>query len=137
MSELCWIDQCVELGFAVKTIANKLSRALQTIYHVINFLKKGRLIEEYLDRYQAYKRRYGNRTKALSDADINHIHEKQALGWAPDVIIHHKDSPMKLSVKTLYRRYRDDPRLDVKKLTMQGCRKLNGIWKLEAGGAFV
>lgn len=136
MTELCWIEQYVELGLAVTTIANKLSRALQTVYNVVNFLKQGRSIQEYFDRYQANKRQCGRKTKALSDSDIKHIHEKQALGWAPDVIIHHKDSPMKLSVKTLYRRYRDDPRLDVKKLPMQGRRKPNGHMETRGRGSF-
>lgn len=136
MEELCWIEHYFELGIPVKVIAKKLARALQTVYNVVNFIKEGRSIQEYYQNYRANKKRCGRKTKVLSDTDIEHIHEKQALGWTPDVIIHHEDNPLKLSVKTLYRRYRDDSRLDVKKLPMQGRRKPNGHMETRGRGSF-
>lgn len=136
MKELCWIEHYYELGLAVKSIAEKLSRSLQTIYNIVNALRRGQSIQTYYDTYQANKRRCGRKRIHLSEEEIEHIHEKQAIGWAPDIIVHHEDSPLKLSMKTLYRRYRDDERLDVKKLPMKGKRCPNGHRETRGRGSF-
>lgn len=136
MKELCWIEHYHELGLAVKTIAKKLSRSLQTIYNVVNALRRGQSIQAYYEAYQANKKRCGRKKVQLSEEEIKHIQEKQALGWAPDVIVHHEDSPLTFSMKTLYRRYRDDSRLDVKKLPMKGKRRSNGHIETRGRGSF-
>ena len=53
MKELCWIEHYHELGLAVKTIAKKLSRSLQTIYNVVNALRRGQSNQAYYEAYQA------------------------------------------------------------------------------------
>ena len=132
MDELCWIELYFDHSTPVKMIAQKLSRSLQTIYNVVNALRAGQTIQEYYEKYRENKHRCGRRKLILSPEDISYIHQKQDQGWAPDVLVHHPESPLRLSVKTLYRCYREDERLCVKKLPMKGKRKPNG--HIEARG---
>ena len=44
----------------------KLGRAKQTIYNVMNFLKEGKTIQEYYKRYKENKKHCGVKPKQLS-----------------------------------------------------------------------
>lgn len=46
--------------------------------------------------------------------------------WTPDVIEGRGEIKLSMSSRTLYRRFRDNPDYDIKKLPMQGKRKRNG-----------
>lgn len=125
IKELSWIESYYEQNLPVKTIATKLSRSLQTIYNVINDLKKGISVQDYYNSYTENKKKCGRKKTKLSDDDISYIKEKNSLGWAPDILVHHSDSPLKVSVKTLYRCYKRDPRLSEKSLAFKGKRRAN------------
>lgn len=125
MKELTWIDHYYDLKTPVKIIATKLKRSLQTIYNVVNYLKSGGSVQEFYDRYKENKSRCGRKKKQLSNVEIDYIKEHEAKGWTPDVLCNHDSSLLTVSVKTLYRRYKEDERLSVKNLPMRGKRKPN------------
>lgn len=54
LNELIWIEKYYEINESVTKIAKKLKRARQTIYNVINWLKKGLSIKQY---YTSYKKK--------------------------------------------------------------------------------
>lgn len=133
MKELTWIDHYYEISTPVRIIAQKLGRSLQTIYNVVNYIKQGNTVQEYYDTYLENKKKCGRKSKKLSDSDISYIKEHESKGWTPDILCNHPSSPLKISTKTLYRRYKDDERLSQYNLPMKGKRKPNGYTEKRGG----
>lgn len=48
------------------------------------------------------------------------------MGWTPDVIVGRKEINLSISLRTLYRRFKDNESLDINLLPMKGKRKPNG-----------
>ncbi|EFW37949.1 hypothetical protein HMPREF9554_01549 [Treponema phagedenis F0421] len=48
--------------------------------------------------------------------------KKIAEGWTPDVIIGRNERKFSMSARTMYRRFRDDPTLDISALPMKGTK---------------
>ena len=66
--------------------------------------------------------------KQLSNVEIDYIKEHEAKGWTPDVLCNHDSSLFTVSVKTLYRRYKEDERL-CKKFAHERCENPITTWK--------
>lgn len=56
-NELVMIEFYYQEVIKVSDIANSFGRSKQTIYHVINYLKKGRSTYSYYERYKVNKKR--------------------------------------------------------------------------------
>lgn len=125
MDELAWIETYYHQSIKPAEIAKRLSRAVQTVYNVVNVLKKGKTVQDYYDQYTRNKKRCGRRKKRLSSEDIDYIKRRVNDGWTPDTLIGRNERPLNVSVKTLYRRFQDDDRLQVETLPMKGKRKPN------------
>jgi transposase len=67
-------------------------------------------------------KRRGAKRKDLSDDDLPYVTDKVSQGWTPDVIIGRGERQLNMSSKTLYRRFKDDERLNI----LKGKRKPNG-----------
>ncbi len=126
MDELIWIEKYWKNKTTPAEISRILNRARQTIYNVVNWLKKGLSIQAYYARYKDNKRQCGAKKIQLSSEDTAYIQEKVSQGWTPDVIIGRQERPLPLSMRTLYRRFRDSSDLMVETLPMKGKRKPNG-----------
>ncbi|WP_105300740.1 IS30 family transposase [Anaerococcus marasmi] len=135
IKELIWIEQYYKSGEKVANIAKYLSRARQTIYNVINWLKKGSTIQEYYDSYKKNKSKCGAKIKQLSDEEYDYVLDKVNKGWTPDVIIGRGEIKLSMSSRTLYRRFKDGS-LDKKLLPMKGKRKKNGSVEKRGKQAF-
>lgn len=86
IDELILIEKYYEINMSVDKIARKLQRASQTIYNVINWLKKGLSIQEYHLQYKENKSRCGAKKKQLTGKERDYVLEKIQSGWTPDVI---------------------------------------------------
>ena len=65
MKGLGWIEVYHQLGLNPSKIAKKLGRSNQPIYNVVNFLKGGGTIVEYLSRYKRNKSKCGAKKKTF------------------------------------------------------------------------
>ena len=126
MNEIAWIETYYLQGVKPVEIARRLSRSNQPIYNVVNKLKDGWTAQDYMDQYKANKQRCGRKKKILTSEAIAYIRDKVSEGWTPDTIIGRQEKNLGVSVKTLYRRFKDDSRLSAKTLPMKGKRKPNG-----------
>lgn len=70
MNELGWIETYFMIGFNGSEIAQKLDRAKQTIYNVVNSLKEGHSIQCYYERYQTNKKRCGVKKKCFTQDQV-------------------------------------------------------------------
>lgn len=55
INELIWIEKYYEINESVTKIAKKLKRARQTIYNIINWLKRELRIQQYYTSYKKIK----------------------------------------------------------------------------------
>ncbi len=126
INELIWIENYYESGKTPTQISRALGRARQTVYNVINALKKGSSIQDYYETYKKNKQRCGAKRKSLSQEERAYVMEKLEEGWSPDVIEGRGEVKLCFSARTLYRRFKEDASFDVKKLPMKGKRRSNG-----------
>ncbi|EOJ18233.1 integrase [Enterococcus faecalis EnGen0281] len=75
-------------------IANRMGRAIQTIYNVVNKFKQGKTALDYWHQYKENKKKCGRKVIQLPAHEVDYIKEKVTLGWTPDVIIGRKENPM-------------------------------------------
>ena len=66
------------------------------------------------------------RKRLLQRNRLNTSKVEVADGWTPDIIIGRGEKDLGCSMRTLYRRFKDNPLFDVTTLPMQGKRKPNG-----------
>ena len=133
--ELVMIESYYHQHIPVSIIANRLKRSRTPIYNVINFLKEGHTAIEYYQKYKKNKQRCG-RHKCVLPADQQvYIKEKVSQGWTPDVIIGRKERPIDCSMRTLYRRFKENM-FDENTLPMKGKRKPNGHQERRGKQAF-
>ena len=69
-------------------IANRMGRAIQTIYNVVNKFKQGKTALDYWHQYKENKKNVVE--KSFNAHEVDYIKEKVTLGWTPDVIIGRK-----------------------------------------------
>ncbi len=84
-------------------IANRMGRAIQTIYNVVNKFKQGKTALDYWHQYKENKKKCGRKVIQLPAHEVDYIKEKVTLGWTPDVIIGRKERPVSCGMRTLYR----------------------------------
>ena len=77
----------MKLDYKPYKIAKKLGRSNQPIYNVVNFLKEGRNVSEYYDRYKQNKTRCGAKKKTFTRKQTQYIKNRVTDGWTPDVIM--------------------------------------------------
>ncbi|WP_373471888.1 IS30 family transposase [Carnobacterium alterfunditum] len=123
--ELVMIESYYHKNISVAKIAIYLNRTRTPIYTVINFLKEGHTALEYYQQYKENKRRCGRHRIVLPKKQQAYIKDKVAQGWTPDVIIGRAEEPIKCSVRTLYRQFKEKI-FDETTLPMKGKRKPNG-----------
>jgi IS30 family transposase len=123
--ELEFIEDYFENGVPVAKMATRLKRARQTIYNVVNFLKKGGTAIEFSLKYDENKKRCGRKRKTIPPEQKRHIEEKAALGWSPKVIKGRGEMRIDVCATTIYRRF-EEGEFDIKHLYMQGKRRPNG-----------
>ncbi|BDP74812.1 hypothetical protein EfmAA96_25970 [Enterococcus faecium] len=68
-------------------IANRMGRAIQTIYNVVNKFKQGKTALDYWHQDKENKKKCGRKVIQLPAHEVDYIKEKVTLGWTPDVII--------------------------------------------------
>lgn len=136
MDELGWIETYYEIGFSASKISEKLGRSKQPICNVINFIKKGRTVQEYFSRYKENKKKCGAKKKTFTTDQVTYIKEKVAASWTPDVIVGRGEIQLGCSMRTLYRRFTDSNLFDVSTLPMKGKRKPNGHQEKRGKQAF-
>ena len=83
--ELIWIEKYYKFGEKVTNISRKLSRSRQTIYNVINWLKKGLSIKECYEQFKKNKSKCGAKVKLLGKKEQEYVLNKLAKGWTPCV----------------------------------------------------
>ena len=130
IKELIWIEQYYKSGEKVTNIAKYLPRSRQTIYNVINWIKKGLTIQEYHENYKKNKSKCGAKTKQLSGKEYDYVLDKVSKGWTPDVIVGRGEIKLSMSSRTLYRRLKDGT-LEAKLLPMKGKEKRMVVLKKE------
>jgi len=123
--ELVMIESYYHQNISVAKIAIYLNRTRTPIYAVINFLKEGHTALEYYQQYKENKRHCGRHRIVLPKQQQAYIKDKVAQGWTPDVIIGRAEEPIKCSVRTLYRQFKEKI-FDETTLPMKGKRKPNG-----------
>lgn len=64
--------------------------------------------------------------KTFTKKQTQYIKSRVADGWTPDIIMGRGEKDLGCSMRTLYRRFKDNPLFDVTTLPMQGKRKPNG-----------
>ncbi|HFJ6558903.1 TPA: IS30-like element IS6770 family transposase, partial [Enterococcus faecium] len=106
-------------------IANRMGRAIQTIYNVVNKFKQGKTALDYWHQYKENKKKCGRKVIQLPAHEVDYIKEKVTLGWTPDVIIGRKERPVSCGMRTLYRLFSKGI-FDIDTLPMRGKRKPNG-----------
>ncbi len=106
-------------------IANRMGRAIQTIYNVVNKFKQGKTALDYWHQYKENKKKCGRKVIQLPAHEVDYIKEKVTLGWTPDVIIGRKGRPVSCGMRTLYRLFSKGI-FDIDTLPMKGKRKPNG-----------
>lgn len=106
-------------------IANRMGRAIQTIYNVVNKFKQGKTALDYWHQYKENKKKCGRKVIQLPAHEVDYIKEKVTLGWTPDVIIGRKERPVSCGMRTLYRLFSKGI-FDIDTLPMKGKRKPNG-----------
>ncbi|SIO24098.1 Transposase and inactivated derivatives, IS30 family [Carnobacterium alterfunditum] len=119
------IESYYHKNISVAKIAIYLNRTRTPIYTVINFLKEGHTALEYYQQYKENKKRCGRHRIVLPKKQQAYIKDKVAQGWTPDVIIGRAEEPIKCSVRTLYRQFKEKI-FDETTLPMKGKRKPNG-----------
>ena len=97
-------------------IANRMGRAIQTIYNVVNKFKQGKTALDYWHQYKENKKKCGRKVIQLPAHEVDYIKEKVTLGWTPDVIIGRKERSVSCGMRTF----------DIDTLPMKGKRKPNG-----------
>ncbi len=122
IKELIWIEQYYKSGEKVTNIEKYLSRARQTIYNVINWLKKDLSIQDYHFNYRKNKSKRGSKTKQLIGKGYDYVLDKVNKGWTPDVIVGRGEIKLSMSSRTLYRRFKDGT-LEAKLLPMKEKKK--------------
>ncbi|EMW5523462.1 IS30 family transposase, partial [Enterococcus faecalis] len=106
-------------------IANRMGRAIQTIYSVVNKFNQGKTALDYWHQYKENKKKCGRKVIQLPAHEVDYIKEKVTLGWTPDVIIGRKERPVSCGMRTLYRLFSKGI-FDIDTLPMKGKRKPNG-----------
>lgn len=134
-TELIFIEEYYSIGLKGRQIAEKLNRGHEAIYRVIRQLKDGKTaIEIYLD-YKKNKQKCGRKPIQLTQDEMEHINQKVAEGWTPDVIIGRKEKTISCGMKTLYRLFEKGV-FNQNKLPMKGKRKPNGHQEKRGKQAF-
>ena len=133
--ELVMIESYYHQNITVSKISAYLKRSRTPIYTVINFLKEGHTTLDYYQQYKKNKKRCGRRKIDLPTEQQAYINEKVAQGWTPDIIIGRKEMPINCSMRTLYRRFKDQV-FDETTLPMKGKRKPNGHQERRGKQAF-
>ncbi|GAA4063792.1 IS30 family transposase [Amphibacillus indicireducens] len=134
-TELIFIEEYYSIGLKGRQIAEKLNRGHEAIYRVIRQLKDGKTaIEIYLD-YKKNKQKCGRKPIQLTQDEMEHINQKVAEGWTPDVIIGRKEKTISCGMKTLYRLF-EKGIFNQNKLPMKGKRKPNGHQEKRGKQAF-
>jgi IS30 family transposase len=101
-------------------IANRMGRAIQTIYNVVNKFKQGKTALDYWHQYKENKKKCGRKVIQLPAHEVDYIKEKVTLGWTPDVIIGRKERPVSCAgMRTLYRLFSKGI-FDIDTLPMKG-----------------
>ncbi|XTS20176.1 IS30 family transposase (plasmid) [Enterococcus faecium] len=116
-------------------IANRMGRAIQTIYNVVNKFKQGKTALDYWHQYKENKKKCGRKVIQLPAHEVDYIKEKVTLGWTPDVIIGRKERPVSCGMRTLYRLFSKGI-FDIDTLPMKGKRKPNGHQEKRGKQAF-
>ena len=109
-------------------IANRMGRAIQTIYNVVNKFKQGKTALDYWHQYKENKKKCGRKVIQLPAHEVDYIKEKVTLGWTPDVIIGRKERPVSCGMRTLYRLFSKGI-FDIDTLPMKGKRNPMAIRK--------
>jgi IS30 family transposase len=125
INEITLIESYEKQKLSVKEIANRLSRSLQPIYNVVNFLRKGHNAKDYLQRYQSNKKNCGRKHIVFTDEEKKYVQNKLELGWNPEVILGRNEKSLPCCSRTLYRMF-EKGIFKKEDLPMQGKRKPNG-----------
>ena len=133
--ELVMIESYYHQCIPIMNISKLLNRSRQTIYNVINFLRKGHNALDYYKQYKENKMRCGRRAITLPEDQQIYIKEKVAEGWTPDVIIGRAEKQIDCSMRTLYRQFKAGL-FDKATLPMKGKRKPNGHQERRGKQAF-
>ena len=133
--ELVMIESYHRQDTAIMDISKLLNRSRQTIYNVINFLRKGYNALDYYKQYKENKKRCGRCTITLPVDQQVYIKEKVAEGWTPDIIIGRGEKHIDCSTRTLYRQFKAGL-FDQATLPMKGKRKPNGHQERRGKQAF-
>ena len=133
--ELVMIESYFRQNTAVTDISKLLNRSRQTIYNVINFLRKGHSALDYYKQYKENKKRCGRCAITLPVDQQVYIKEKVAEGWTPDIIIGRAEKHIDCSTRTLYRQFKAGL-FDKVTLPMKGKRKPNGHQERRGKQAF-
>lgn len=133
--ELVMIESYFRQNTAVMDISKLLKRSRQTIYNVINFLRKGHNALDYYKQYKENKKRCGRCAITLPVDQQVYIKEKVAEGWTPDIIIGRAEKHIDCSTRTLYRQFKAGL-FDKVTLPMKGKRKPNGHQERRGKQAF-
>ena len=99
-------------------IANRMGRAIQTIYNVVNKFKQGKTALDYWHQYKENKKNVVEKSFNYAH-EVDYIKEKVTLGWTPDVIIGRKERPVSCGMRTLYRLFSKGI-FDIDTLPMKG-----------------
>lgn len=124
MDEISMLETYFTQGLKVSDMCQRLKRAKQTIYNVINAFKEGLTAIDYYQRYKRNKSRCGRKQISLPKDQTSYIQHKVNQGWSPDAILGRKEKHVNCSVKTLYRMFHRGT-FPTKKLAMKGKRKPN------------
>ena len=108
-------------------IANRMGRAIQTIYNVVNKFKQGKTALDYWHQYKENKKNVVEKSFNYAH-EVDYIKEKVTLGWTPDVIIGRKERPVSCGMRTLYRLFSKGI-FDIDTLPMKGKRNPMAIRK--------
>lgn len=74
------IEKYFDLNTPVIKIAKSLKRSRQTIYNVVNYLKKGYSANDYINRYRKNKRKCGRKKLVFTEREKEYIVEKVSEG---------------------------------------------------------
>ena len=136
INELIWIEEYFKFGKKISEIVKNMKRSRQTVYNVVNFLKAGGTAEEFWTKYHQNKKKCGAKKKNLSKEEQEYVRDKLNKGWTPDTIIGRGEINLRMSVKTLYRRFSEGV-FEIEKLPMKGRRKPNNFSEKRGKQGFV
>lgn len=102
-NELVMIEAYYQEGVKITDIVTSLGRSKQTIYNVVNVLKKGYSVYDYYKAYKTNKKRCGRKQTQLSQDEKEFIQTHLDKDWNLDVIKGVYSDRISCSMRTLYR----------------------------------